>query len=206
MTKKRPKTTDALMRYLREEKGISISGSSQKRKLMNIGYYHGYKGYRYIGKASNSIHYTNFDELMAVYEFDAQLKALFYPYVMQIETALKSYVLEVVVSQVNSDSFIDVYVVFDTRFRTNKIDRQVCNAISNATNVPNLNFETITDYLVLIVYLLSLLRISKNDSKRLISSYIECTERLRKAIPANVYSQIIRTDNSSKVVALRKFI
>lgn len=36
MTKKRPKTTDALMRYLREEKGISISGSSQKRKLMNI--------------------------------------------------------------------------------------------------------------------------------------------------------------------------
>ena len=109
MTKKRPKTTDALMRYLREEKGISISGSSQKRKLMNIGYYHGYKGYRYIGKASNSIHYTNFDELMAVYEFDAQLKALFYPYVMQIETALKSYVLEVVVSQVNSDSFIDVY-------------------------------------------------------------------------------------------------
>ena len=43
MTKKRPKTTDALMRYLREEKGISISGSSQKRKLMNIGYYHGYK-------------------------------------------------------------------------------------------------------------------------------------------------------------------
>lgn len=46
MTKKHPKTTDALMRYLREEKGISISGSSQKRKLMNIGYYHGYKGYR----------------------------------------------------------------------------------------------------------------------------------------------------------------
>ena len=76
MTKKRAKTTDALMRYLREEKGISISGSSQKRKLMNIGYYHGYKGYRYIGKASNSIHYTNFYELMAVYECDAQLKAL----------------------------------------------------------------------------------------------------------------------------------
>ena len=145
MTKKRPKTTDALMRYLREEKGISISGSSQKRKLMNIGYY-----------LRNAIAHND--------------------------------------------------VVFDTRFRTNKIDRQVCNAISNATNVPNLNFETITDYLVLIVYLLSLLRISKNDSKRLISSYIECTERLRKAIPANVYSQIIRTDNSSKVVALRKFI
>ena len=335
MTKKRPKTTDALMRYLREEKGISISGSSQKRKLMNIGYYHGYKGYRFFKSSHKKLPFVSYAEIYATIQYDAQLKALFYPYVMQIETALKSYVLEVVVSQVNSDSFIDVYnklldnykafstagsvysdfkqrkkaedkfkyelkrrldlrnriykvqtdafgngnkiaehylnndmnlpiwaiyellslgefghfvsclnfpcrqaissklgirasddsnallpqrliyvikdlrnaiahndVVFDTRFRTNKIDRQVCNA----TNVPNLNFETITDYLVLIVYLLSLLRISKNDSKRLISSYIECTERLRKAIPANVYSQIIRTDNSSKVVALRKFI
>lgn len=66
MTKKRPKTTDALMRYLREEKGISISGSSQKRKLMNIGYYHGYKGYRYIGKASNSIHYIVFSCIFAM--------------------------------------------------------------------------------------------------------------------------------------------
>ena len=85
------------MRYLRDQKGIAIGGSAQKRKLMNIGYYHGYKGYRYIHKATNIIPYTNFDELTAVYEFDAQLKALFYPFVMQIETAFKNYVLETVV-------------------------------------------------------------------------------------------------------------
>ena len=82
MPEKHPKTTDSLMRYLRDKKGIAISGSEQKRKLMNIGNYHGYKGSRYI---------------TAVYEFDAQLKALFYPFVMQIETALKNYVLETVV-------------------------------------------------------------------------------------------------------------
>ena len=81
------------MRYLRDQKGIAINGSFQKRKLMNIGYYHGYKGYRYINKATNVIPYTSFDELTAVYEFDSQLKALFYP----------------VVGTVNSDSFIDVY-------------------------------------------------------------------------------------------------
>ena len=89
-----PKTTSALMRYLRNQKGISISGSSQKRKLMNIGYYHGYKGYRYIRKPNNKIPFTDFNELLAIYEFDAKLKFLLYPFVMQIETALKNYVLE----------------------------------------------------------------------------------------------------------------
>ena len=39
MSDSHPKSTDGLMRYLRDKKGISISGSSQKRKLMNIGYY-----------------------------------------------------------------------------------------------------------------------------------------------------------------------
>ena len=97
-------------------------------------------------------------------------------------------------------------VIFDTRFRTSKIDKQVNNAISNETKVLGITFETITDYIVLIVYLLLLLRMSKNDMKRLISSYGECTEKLRKAIPTNVYNQIIRTDNNAKILALKKFI
>ena len=64
-----PKSTNGLMRYLRDKKGISISGPSQKRKPMNIGYYHGYKGYRYINAPSNHVPYTKFEELVAVYDF-----------------------------------------------------------------------------------------------------------------------------------------
>lgn len=37
-------TINALMKHLRSS-GIKISGSSQKRKLRKIGYYHSYKGY-----------------------------------------------------------------------------------------------------------------------------------------------------------------
>lgn len=80
------------------------------------------------------------------------------------------------------------------------------NAISNATGVSGLTFETVTDYLVLVVYQLFLLKMSKNDMKRMLSSFVECTEKLRKAIPINVYNQIIRTDNNAKIAALRKFI
>ena len=339
MPAKHPKTTDALMRYLRDEKGIEIRGSGQKRKLMNMGYYHGYKGYRFIHKSTNVIPYTDFEELIAVYDFDVHTKALFYPFVMQIETALKNYVLEIVVCSVKSDSFIDVYsklldnykhfstsgktfaypkkradaeekykrelkhrldlrnriykvqtdafgsgnviaehylskdanlpiwaifellslgefghfvsclnyncrkdiskkigfkqsddnnalmlqriiyavkdfrnaiahndVVFDTRFRTGGINQQISSAITNATGVSKLTFETITDYLVLVVYLLSLLKVSKNEMKRLITSFVEYTEKLRNSIPTSVYNQIIRTDNNAKIRALKKFV
>lgn len=89
------------MRYLRDRKGISIFGSTQKRKLRNIGYYHGYKGFRFIGKSTNTIPYTDFKELLAIYEFDMRLKSLLYPQLMFIETALKNYVLEEILSEGN---------------------------------------------------------------------------------------------------------
>ena len=109
MSEPHPKSIDGLMQYLRDKKGIAISGSSQKQKLMNIGYYHGYKGYRYINTPSNKIPYTKFEELVSVYDFDAQLKSLFYPTVMLIETALKNYVLDILVTSANSESFIVIY-------------------------------------------------------------------------------------------------
>lgn len=40
------RTTNALMKYLREKHNISIEGTKDKKNLKNIGYYHGYKGYR----------------------------------------------------------------------------------------------------------------------------------------------------------------
>ena len=47
MAKTDYKSTDALMRHLRNN-GISISGTSQKQQLINTGYFHGYKGYRFL--------------------------------------------------------------------------------------------------------------------------------------------------------------
>lgn len=306
---------------------------------MNIGYYHGYKGYRYINRPSNQIPYSNFDELIAIYDFDAQLKSLFYPCVMQIETALKNYVLEVIVQESGSDSFLDIYnklldnykmfslsgktfknsfdrkkaedkfktqlkrrldlrnriykvqtdaygnnnkiaahylgqdlnlpiwatfellslgefghfvscinklcrqkisqklgilpgddtnammpqrliyatkdlrnsiahndVIFDTRFRTNNIDTQVSNTISNASGVSNPSFGTITDYLVLVIYQLKLIGVSKTELKRIITNYTLIVEDLRSKIPIRIFNQIIHTDNNIKISALKNYV
>ncbi len=85
------------MRHLRDAHGIEISGSKQKRDLLNIGYYHGYKGYRFINQASHQIPYTNFDEVVSVYEFDTNLKTILYPRIMFIETAMKNYTLDTLI-------------------------------------------------------------------------------------------------------------
>lgn len=96
------------MKHLRDG-GIVIGGSAQKRRLKNIGYYHGYKGYRFAGNASNRLPLTAFSQVAALYDFDTQLKALFYPRIMSIETALKNYTLEAVLGDANSAVFEDIW-------------------------------------------------------------------------------------------------
>lgn len=58
------------MSYMRNEKGIQIEGSSQKKKLRYMGYFHGYKGYRYCHSPNSLFNYNNFRELQAVYNFE----------------------------------------------------------------------------------------------------------------------------------------
>lgn len=54
MTK--PKNTDALMKHLRNECNIEIHGSKQKKQLISYGYYHGYKGYRFLKRKALEFH------------------------------------------------------------------------------------------------------------------------------------------------------
>ena len=322
---KKPKTINSLLKYLRKDKKITISGSNSKRELMNIGYYHGYKGYRYIKNSSNQIRFNDFNELLAIYEFDSAIKSLFYPYVMQIETALKNYAIEVIINETGTDNIIEIYnnvlddyksiqnnnkrkeaikqrlkfreslyriqsnafnnddpiaihfltrqsnlpiwalfelmtlgdfgqfiknmnlqcrleysrkigiksnydvggrmpekiifvlkdyrnsiahnkIVFDTRFRNASISSGLSQLLVGSTNVKNITFDTITDYLVLIVYLLSLLCYKKTEMKKIVSSFDSLCEDLRKKIDFSVYSQIIYTNNKQKINDIYEYI
>lgn len=101
------KTTDGLMRHLRSN-GIAISGSKQKRQLINTGYYHGYKGYRFFKEAKNKIPFTSYDEVYATIKYDSDLKALFYGKMMFIETAVKNIALESILINSNSERISDI--------------------------------------------------------------------------------------------------
>lgn len=148
------KTINGLMKYLRDKHRINIEGSSDKLKLKSIGYYHGYKGYRYIKKPQNRIKFSSFDELMSIIDFDSKVKTIFYPQVMFIETALKSYVLEMVIQEGRTENFSEVYSKIMTAYKAyssqsdqfkkaykkrmdtyNRIQMSIANAFSKDNNI-----------------------------------------------------------------------
>lgn len=97
-------TTNGLMRHLRSS-GIKIDGSYQKRQLVNYGYYHGYKGFRFFSSSTNRIPFNDYKQVIAVVNYDSKIKSLFYHYLMFIETALKNLTLEIILREANSYEF-----------------------------------------------------------------------------------------------------
>lgn len=102
------KTTDGLMRHLRDN-GIAISGSVQKRLLINTGYFHGYKGYRFFNTSGIRLPFATYDEVYATIQYDSNLKALLYGKMMFIETAVKNIALEAILCKANSESIQVMY-------------------------------------------------------------------------------------------------
>ena len=113
-----PKSINALMSYMRDTKGIQISGSLQKKKLRYIGYFHGYKGYRYCNSPNALLPFTSFNELQSVYDFDMQIKSILYPQIMFLETAIKNYALEEILKQTQSKRFADVYTLLMNDYKS----------------------------------------------------------------------------------------
>lgn len=97
------------MRHLRNDCNIQISGSYQKKQLISYGYYHGYKGYRFIKNSQNRIPYTDFSEVVAVIEYDNNLKSALYSHLMFIETAIKNVVCNQSIDNLKLSTFEHVY-------------------------------------------------------------------------------------------------
>lgn len=133
------KSINGLMRHLRDNH-ISISGSSEKLQLRNNGYYHGYKGYRFFQTSDKKIPFTSYKEINATVEYDNQLKSLFYPEVMFIETAVKNVALNVVMNDAGSE---EIPVIFDkmiasyNNFRKHPLKESVKNIRKLSSNCKN---------------------------------------------------------------------
>lgn len=313
------------MLNMKRNKGIQISGSLQKRKLRYMGYFHGYKGYRYCNSPTSLLPFTNFNELQSVYDFDMKLKGILYPQIMFLETALKNYVLEEVLAQGQSDGFADVFstllndyraytinsipyktainkrmilrnkiysvisrdygrnnivshyydrdrpvpiwaifelislgefgnfisclnestrlsisrsvgiktsvdtdgrmtekivytlkdlrnavahnnTVFDTRFKTGSVSHRISKYIEAETQIRNIRFDTIVDYVILISFVMKLLQRTKTDILVFIRSFETICETLRKSVPTNIYNKIIHTDTRVKLNMFKSYL
>lgn len=312
------KTLNALMRHIRDDANIDIGGSGDKKALAHIGYFHGYKGYRWSGHPSTRIPYSSFAELRAVLDFDTKLKALFYPVLMRLEMTMKNLALVDMLEAAGSSSLRDIYsrlmpgtkakqrsgklevihanneallraynrknpiarhyydspheavpiwglmeiitlghfarlleqiddavlsdvaqrwgihgrygdlvphlvfavtdlrnavahngTVFDTRFSTGSIRKKVPELLRREIGlVPpvRLEFRTMTDYVVLVVYLACCMGFPKREVAALIRQYTALTDELRGRVPVRVFDMIVHTDNRAKLTRLTQWM
>lgn len=106
--KKDYKTTNQLMKHLRNKHGIAINGF-QKQKLINHGYFHGFKGYRFYKKPENKIFFKDYEEINQTIIFDSKLKSILYSKIMFLETAIKSVVLQTILDEIKSTTMEDMF-------------------------------------------------------------------------------------------------
>lgn len=312
------KSLNALMRHIRASSGLAIAGSRHKRALAATGYFHGYKGYRFNRTPSARVPYRRFDELVAVIDFDHEVKALLYPLLMRLEMTMKNLALVELLDSGGSSDLADIYkrlmpgnrkdgrrgklelihmnndvlltryrredrivkhyydlpdeavpvwalfevitlghfgrflqqlappalvriakswglrkgdaelvphlvfgitelrnavahngVVFDTRFASARVRQGIVDLIMRELSLgtaARVGFDTITDYIVLVVFLSAMTGLPKRDAYRVVKAYSALVDILRNRVSVGVFDMIVHTDNRSKLQALGSWV
>ena len=97
-------------------------------------------------------------------------------------------------------------VVFDVRFKDGKIDTKLCKYLENEIGCTGIDFNTITDYVLIISVLLKKYGITKTEINKFVNDYEKIIEEFRNKISISIYNKIIYSDTKNKLSALRNFI
>ena len=212
-----------LMAYLTKHHGIAVR-PEQVQALRNLGYYHGFKGYRFVRQPSQRIVFSSLDEVIALNAFDMNLKALLYPKVMFIENALKSYVIEAVLMDSGSEYLDDIFNRSMTHYRSytpgsesyqkqyakrmtlkGKINRRLIALLEAEVGLTGLDFKYIGAYVILVAYVLRKMGESVESCEQFVDAYIHATDKLREQLSGDICNQILGTHQRKNMVQLRVF-
>lgn len=318
------KSINALMRHIREDHHITIKGSLDKQHLLNMGYYHGYKAFRFVKERSNTLKFETFREIKAIHDFDNSMKSILYPLLMSLETSIKNRLIDYLVDG-SSSSLEDIYrtkltgyleypdkkykdylvrrlalrtkidgtiarhygngnpvvnhfmrnskaipfwafcelislgelgnifsalkkddrigftksiginhdgfnqngriletiiyiltdlrnsvmhnsIIFDCRFNNGKNSGQLKQYLNAQLTMNGIEFNTIVDFYILIIYLLLNMNFSKTQLKSSVRSFNQTKEALFELIPQDCYFQIMGSDSKVKINKLLNFI
>lgn len=103
--KEKGKSINSLMKHIRDNHHIKIGKgrTKDKRELLNMGYFHAYKAYKFVKNIEHPLLLSEFSEIKDIYDLDNSLKELFYPVVMKVETAINNYTIACVVTDGGTD-------------------------------------------------------------------------------------------------------
>ena len=97
-------------------------------------------------------------------------------------------------------------VIFDTRFRHRNINKTLIKALYQDTDIQGINFNSIADYIILVIYILKKLHKNNKELNKIINDFIKFSDNLKQNMPMSIYNQIILTNDYQKLQLLKKFI
>lgn len=97
-------------------------------------------------------------------------------------------------------------IVLDVRFKSGGASSGIGKLLNSETGVKSINFSDITDYIVLIAYLLGLFGFSKTERKALVSGYETILSRYKKELPPGIYGKFVRTETAGKLKLVLRFV
>jgi len=97
-------------------------------------------------------------------------------------------------------------VVFDTRFKKKDISKAIEKVLSQDTKVQDIFFNSITDYFILVIYILKNLKKTNQELNKILNDYKKLIDELKEKIPSVIYDQIILTNDVKKLNELKRFI
>ena len=97
-------------------------------------------------------------------------------------------------------------IIFDTRFKTGKIDQRLVTLLETEVGISNIDFKYMDAYIIMITYFLRKMGETKTACKQFVASYQQQTEYLRNELPINIYNQVVGTQHRPNMNALQKFI
>ena len=96
--------------------------------------------------------------------------------------------------------------VFDTRFKTGKVNLRIAKCICSETGIKNITFETVVDYVILICFMMKLLKCPKKKMMTFIRLFERNCEELRGKVSVSIFNTIVYTDTRNKLNLLKKYL
>lgn len=130
---------------LKNDKGIIIADAAYAEEILRrVGYFQLIGGYKDLFRVPNTKAYkagTTFEEIVALYEFDAELRELFFRYLLQIERNLRSLMSYYFAETYGAEQrqYLDPLNYNDTR-RTHSTVTRLIATLSRAVNATDRDY------------------------------------------------------------------
>ena len=97
-------------------------------------------------------------------------------------------------------------VIFDTQFKTGKIDERLVALLESEVGISNIDFNYMDAYVIMITYFLRKMGETNTACKQFVTLYQQQTAYLRNKLPINIYNQVVGTQHKPNINALQNFI